>query len=703
MATFFSNTTLWYWGSTAYPVTGTLTGNVSRSGNTVTLSGLNLSLSWPAGAWGSYPVSISVNGTNNSTTLASGTGSWGLSNTSFGVSATQTSASIGWSTSDGYSGAFTVTFPSGATGPSGGSCSFVSSTWNSITIKGKVTNWGTGYSNPSRHFGVGGSTITSSSGGRREENVDGSATTDATVTINNSDSALDGGINIRGCLAYRAYMWYGTSVGSSTVPDGGSWTTRYTPPAPLQSLSVTSQTYVNNTQTSVAFSTTGGNSTNNNNVNVTTQYRYKVGSGSWSSWTAIGSAATPWTAKTWTLTLTAGASVTVETRQVYQSQASETKSLTFTVYRAPYGQATSMVSSTTSTITIRGSLTSYGSPLNTSATNQGIAIALIKTNEASPIALDNYDFRWDWAVHNSTALSGNATIGDSDAGSTAGFTGLEANTIYYPYIHGYNGTWVIQSSNSRAWFAGSAAVCTAPRPVDVTLMDIEEDLRTATETATLHFTQNDINLTTGSSLTPQYRYTIDGGATYSAWEDLDTDEPDGTFTIEGLPFETTVTVQTRTLYFLSYYAIGQDVTFTTDPNPHVIGQLTWTFDDLRRKTITWNITVNGSFTKTVDLAIKSHTVNLITDDTATTGTATESLPDVYKPNETLSYTITVRSDQDVVIETKTGSITMPRPIIGMVIDGEGTKRYITDIVKYGGTDTTNELCYDYSYNRFRAV
>lgn len=332
MATFFSNTKINNWG-TSVDILGTLTGNVTRSGNTVTLS--NIVLSWwfssTAGVFGTETMHFTVNGQNSSEfNIGAGytSGTIGVPNSSFGVSTTQTSASIGWSCSNGgLSGSFTVTFPSGATGPSGGSCSFVSSTWNSITIKGKVTNWGTGYSNPSRHFGVGGGTITSTSGGRREENVDGSATTDATVTINNSDSALDGGINIRGCLAYRAYMWYGTSVGSSAVPDGGTWTTRYTPPAPLQSITAGTQGY-SGTNVTVPITITGGNSTNNNNVTVTTQYQYKVGSGSLSSWTSAGTG-TPWTAKSVTLSVASNSSITVNARQVYQSQNSETKVLTF--------------------------------------------------------------------------------------------------------------------------------------------------------------------------------------------------------------------------------------------------------------------------------------------------------------------------------------------------------------------------------------
>lgn len=337
MATFFSNQTIWYWGSTAYPVKGTLTGNVSRSGNTVTLSGMSLSLSWPAAAYGTYAVSFTVNGTTTSRSVAANTGSFAVNSTSFGVSSTQTSANVGWSSSDGYSGSFTVTFPSGDTPPSGASMSFVSSTWNSVTLKGRVTNWGSG-TGPSRHFSVIVTSVTGNTDwdgkGRREKYISGNSTSDGTATISNSsyDAVLDGGINIRGCLAYKCGMWYGTSVAGYCV---GDYNIRYLPPSPLQTLSKTSESYAGSNKSNVTLSITGGNSTNNNNVSVSTQYRYSTNGGSsWTAWAAAGTG-TPWTTKTAMIQVPCNTSIQVQARQVYQSQASETKSLTFTSMKTP--------------------------------------------------------------------------------------------------------------------------------------------------------------------------------------------------------------------------------------------------------------------------------------------------------------------------------------------------------------------------------
>lgn len=337
MATFFSNTTVWYWGSTAYLVRGTLTGNVSRSGNTVTLSGLSMSLSWPPYASGAWDVSFSLNGVAvYSARLGANTGSISLNNYSFGVSEGQTSANVGWSSSDGYSGSFVVSFPSGSTPPSGGSMSFVSATWDSVTVKGKVTNWGSG-SNPTKHFAV---LSTSATGNdwnnipRIEKYVDGNSTAEQSATISNAnaDGTYYGGITVKGGTAFKVGMAYGTSVSVLIV---GDYTTRYTPPAPLQTLSKASETYAGNNKATVTLSVTGGNSTANNNVSVSTQYRCSLDGGStWTAW-AIAGTGTPWTAVSASITVPCDTSVKVEAKQVYQGNSSEIKSLTFTSMKTP--------------------------------------------------------------------------------------------------------------------------------------------------------------------------------------------------------------------------------------------------------------------------------------------------------------------------------------------------------------------------------
>ena len=336
MATFFSNQIIWYWGSTAYPVRGTLTGNVSRSGNTVTLSGMNLALSWPPYASGTWSVSFTVNGTTTSRSMSANTANFGVNNTSFGVGATETSHTVGWSSSDGYSGSFVVTFPSGATSPSGGSVTYNSCTWNSVNITSKVSSWGSGYSGtPNLEQIVVNSGATSSNwqtkGRIVKQNATSGTSSTQSVTNANASLVLDGGITVKGCTSFKVAMWGSTNIGNTNAFDN---TTRYTPPAPLQSFIVGTQSYAGNNRANIPLTIVGGTSTNNNNVNVDFQYRTNINNQGWGAWTSMGSG-TPWTSKTATITVACNASVQAQARQVYQSQASETKSVSTTAIKAP--------------------------------------------------------------------------------------------------------------------------------------------------------------------------------------------------------------------------------------------------------------------------------------------------------------------------------------------------------------------------------
>lgn len=143
MATFFSNVRVGNW--VGYAINGTLTGNVSRSGNTVTLSSMYLTITATAYASGYDNFTFTVNGTSTTARIGASTpyGQWtttgmSLNNTSFGVSASQTSANVGWRSSDNDSGSFTVTFPSGQSAPATPTCTASS---NSATLV-NVT-WGT--------------------------------------------------------------------------------------------------------------------------------------------------------------------------------------------------------------------------------------------------------------------------------------------------------------------------------------------------------------------------------------------------------------------------------------------------------------------------------------------------------------------------------------------------------------------------------
>lgn len=314
MASFSANLgTIWYWGSQSYPVSGTIYGDTSRSGNTVTLSNMRIDLSWPPYASGSWDVQFYLNSTAvyNATTGAN-TPSINLSNISINVSTADTSASIGWSSSDGYSGSFTVTFPAGSTGPTAADVVWISDTWNSVTMKGRVTNWGSTTSGATRHFGV----ISGDQqdwGPRMEKYVDGYSLDYDTVTITNDDTPVDGGMDIKGQTFYRITMWSATNDGDLHT---GDYTLRRTPTAPIETLSLSKSETLNGYDVSISI--TGGDNTKNQDYNSSNWYRYSLDDGeSWSTPVRGSNDSRPWVAKTFTVSVPRATKIIVQAQQGY--------------------------------------------------------------------------------------------------------------------------------------------------------------------------------------------------------------------------------------------------------------------------------------------------------------------------------------------------------------------------------------------------
>lgn len=95
---------------------GTLVGDVTRTGNTVTLSNMKIKLTCVNPVSGSsLPFTMTVGGVGTTFDIVGdGTtdlGEHALDDCSFSVAKTQTSAQINWSTSRNASGSFTVSFP----------------------------------------------------------------------------------------------------------------------------------------------------------------------------------------------------------------------------------------------------------------------------------------------------------------------------------------------------------------------------------------------------------------------------------------------------------------------------------------------------------------------------------------------------------------------------------------------------------------
>lgn len=345
MASYTSSTiNTGYWGQ--YPLTSKVSFDATRSGNTINITNIIIYCTASNG-WGSdnyWPKFTLLVGSTSiaygeGLSMTAGEGVKTLSDATFTVGATATSATITFKVENG--GTFTtninITFPSGGTSPYGGSVTWNSHTWNSVNITSKVTSWGTGYTGtPNLEQIIVQSSATSSTweqtGRIAKQNATTSLSSTQSVSNTNYDLSINGGITVKGCTSYKIAMYANTNLGATRTFDN---TIRYTPPAPLQSLSKASETYAGSNKSNVAISITGGNSTNNNNVTVSTQYRYSTNGGSsWTAWAQAGTG-TPWTAKTATIQVPCSTSIQVQARQVYQSQASETKSLTFTSMKTP--------------------------------------------------------------------------------------------------------------------------------------------------------------------------------------------------------------------------------------------------------------------------------------------------------------------------------------------------------------------------------
>lgn len=285
MATFFSNQAVGNWsGCTMY---GTLTGNVGRSGNTVTLSGLNLSMT-AAGAWGTdnnwwariYSGDSQLCNASG-LTMNNGSGSKGLPNASVSVGASATSHTFNLRTSDGNRVNFTVTFPSGASPPTGPAVSVGTITWNTINITGSVTSWGSGNSNTKLNLMATVPTATTYSGAARAGYTYTTTDTSKSIGLTNSNKwSADGGLNIVGCTNFKAAMLAESTNGNVNAITSSTY---WTPPAPTTTITKVSELPLNATQNRVVIRAVGTTANNASGAKIHRIYRVST-NGTWGGW-----------------------------------------------------------------------------------------------------------------------------------------------------------------------------------------------------------------------------------------------------------------------------------------------------------------------------------------------------------------------------------------------------------------------------------
>lgn len=218
--------------------------------------------------------------------------------------------------------------------PTGGTLTLTGKTYNSISFTGGFTSYGY----PEDGHIVIGVRDTAGSSARTEAWAAVYPTLSGSVTLTNESTKKGGGCDLYGCRAVYPFLWATNEVSSATPID--STTPVYLPPAPMATLSLTSLVVglTDVTATVRAIGNATDNVYNAVDARVTTEYRYKVGEGSYSTWTQLGTNESPTTVHDFTLSsLPFETTISVQARQSYQGEYSETKTLSFATDPRPAG------------------------------------------------------------------------------------------------------------------------------------------------------------------------------------------------------------------------------------------------------------------------------------------------------------------------------------------------------------------------------
>ena len=204
---------------------------------------------------------------------------------------------------------------------------------------------------------------------------------------------------------------------------------------------------------------------------------YKLNSGS-----AV-SAGTITSGGTITKSLTGLTAGTTYTATAYLSNSSGSSgsvtSNSITTYKAPYGQSMSVTATTADSVTVSGSITSYGVPSDSS--NRHLVIGIAQTSGDGSV-IREYGL--------GAVTSGSATLTNSSTYSSHSPLTISPNTNYYPYVWATNGIL-----GSYGWSGTALTKPATPSAASLTVTD--------TTTATLSVTVPSMG--TASTLTVYYK------------------------------------------------------------------------------------------------------------------------------------------------------------------------------------------------------
>lgn len=309
-----------YWSSASNRVYCYITGSATRSGTTVTLSGMVAHFRTTTTSYGTDGMTVTVNGTGTGFTIGNNNG-WqtqntGLNNTSFTSAYGNTSATVPWSTrfaSDGSTASSTVkvTFDPGIVAPSGLSTANNSVTWNSVNATASITSYGVPASTSGRYVQVLLLPPTSTAIN------DAFASASVSNALTTGEQTLTGNqmYPLVGCTPYKIACYANnTQTSAAAVPD----TVYYT--APYAMKSITTSTNLNDTPvyTITAIGGTADGTENASGTTVDVEFRYSLDNGStFTAWDTVATGVDPGVGTNLVLTnLAQGLTVVVEARQL---------------------------------------------------------------------------------------------------------------------------------------------------------------------------------------------------------------------------------------------------------------------------------------------------------------------------------------------------------------------------------------------------
>lgn len=352
-------------------------------------------------------------------------------------------STYGWKDSS-KSGSFTTdSITPSYTAPTGLTATWGSHTWNSVTGSVSITSYGNPSSASGRYveFGVCSSSNTSYGPPYRCANQVNATSATKTITTSSSGS----GLTIKGAMDYKIGGW---ATNTQLTASKLNSTVYHTPPAPLQSLTKTSET-AGSTAVATVFTIVGGDSTNNTSNGVATEIRISTNGGSsYGAWTAVGTTGNAWTLRTHTASIPYGASVKVQARQRYSGQYSEIKELSYTAMAAtpPVNPVVTVNSISHNSVNLSGAIDNYGTPNGVSTRRLDIGLATSASASAPSMEKQGQGL---------TSLTG--TIDNNSIAIRDGFT-LKGMMTVYPY------TWATNGATDGDSYVFGSAITLAPAP-----------------------------------------------------------------------------------------------------------------------------------------------------------------------------------------------------------------------------------------------